>query len=184
MRWFGAPLWWKINQTQTFFYVLKNASLFNISKPISKKKKKKNLHCIWLNTIKDKTEYSMSETLGEHKAPIQKINNPFEVSHPDWGGRGPWIYRQSMLRKINISISVLVFHKKIYSTYEKSAACAYPLLHTCPKDEPTIVLPVHFHISDPGQNLVPGPLNSEFLFFFFGFDKLMLKTKTLKWKVI
>lgn len=27
----------------------------------------------------------MSETLGKHKAPIQKINNPFEVSHPDWG---------------------------------------------------------------------------------------------------
>lgn len=26
----------------------------------------------------------MSETLGEHKAPFQKIDNQFEVSDPDW----------------------------------------------------------------------------------------------------
>lgn len=48
----GATLWCKHHKhvsslkhkPNTLFNVLKNASLFNISKPISKKKKKINLH--------------------------------------------------------------------------------------------------------------------------------------------
>lgn len=51
----------------------------------------------------------MSETLGEHKAPFQKIDNQFEVSYPDWEPGKPTQMLQKKKKKFQKSTSVLAF---------------------------------------------------------------------------
>lgn len=77
----------------------------------------------------------MSETLGEHKAPFQKIDNQFEVSDPDWepGKLTKMLLKNKLKNPCQYSHLIersVIGRKRL--KYERSAACTGYFAHPLP----------------------------------------------------